>query len=124
MSGKKRPRTKGGGGSSGRARRSAASPDAPSGIENAAGVAREELDQLAQYHDTSPALAGGDLDADWQRAASSGEESVGGTVATPDQDVVDDLGRAVGVPRAPDEPFRASSDILDERDRRRGHEPE
>jgi hypothetical protein len=67
----------------------------------------------------SPELAGGDLDADWQRASSDGEEAVGGTVATPDQDVVDDLGKALGVPHAPDEELRASSEILDRRDQKR-----
>jgi hypothetical protein len=67
----------------------------------------------------SPRLTGGDVDADWQRAASTGEEAVGGSVATPDQDVVDQLGEALGVPRAPDEPFRASQEVLEERDARR-----
>jgi uncharacterized protein DUF6335 len=73
-------------------------------------------DELAKYTATSPELSGGDLDADWQRAADGGEEAVGGTVATPDQDVVDEITDAVGVPRAPDDEFRPSSEILDARD--------
>jgi hypothetical protein len=64
-------------------------------------------------------LTGGDVDADWQRAADIGEEAVGGSVATPDQDRVDDLGRALGVPRAPDEEIRTSTEILEGRDRNR-----
>lgn len=80
--------------------------------------------ELALHHATSPELSGGDVDADWQRAASAGEEAVGGTVATPDQDVVDELGEALGVPREPDEEVRGSAEILDERDARRRHEPE
>ena len=64
-------------------------------------------------------LTGGDIDADWQRAADIGEEAVGGSVATPDQDRVDDLGRALGVPRAPDEEVRTSTEILEGRDRNR-----
>ena len=64
-------------------------------------------------------LTGGDVDADWPRAADIGEEAVGGSVATPDQDRVDDLGRALGVPRAPDEEIRASAEILEGRDRNR-----
>ena len=68
---------------------------------------------------TSPALAGGDVDADWQRAAHAGDEAVGGTVATPDQDVVEELGDALGVPQAPDAEFRPSAEILEERDRQR-----
>jgi len=74
---------------------------------------------VANYTSTPPALAGGDVDADWKRADSVGEEAVGGSVATPDQDVVDEMGDALGVPRAPDDEARASSEILEERDRYR-----
>lgn len=75
--------------------------------------------ERAQFPETSPELAGGDVDADWQRAATVGEEAPGGTVATPDQSVVDDIGDALGVPRAPDDEVRTSQEILDERDRYR-----
>ncbi len=75
--------------------------------------------ELRQYTSTSPRLTGGDLDADWRRADSVGEEAPGGTVATPDQDVVDEIGKALGVPRAPDEEFRPSGEILEQRDRKR-----
>jgi Family of unknown function (DUF6335) len=85
---------------------------------------REAEEELRAYTSSSPALTGGDVDADWKRADSVGEEAPGGTVATPDQDVVDDLGRALGVPRAPDEPFRPSSEILEARDRRRAEQEE
>ena len=71
------------------------------------------------YTSTGPELSAGDVDANWQRDADVGEEAVGGTVATPDQDVVDEITKAVGVPRAPDEEFRPSSEILDARDRYR-----
>ena len=74
---------------------------------------------LKDYHDTSPRLTGGDPDADWERADHVGEEAVGGTVATPDQNVVDELGGALGVPRAPDEEVRTSGEILERRDRHR-----
>ena len=73
----------------------------------------------AREYVKSGALTGGDLDADWKRAEQVGEEAVGGSVATPDQDVVDELGDALGVPRAPDEEVRTSQEILEERDRRR-----
>jgi hypothetical protein len=75
--------------------------------------------EAAEYTETSPRLAGGDVDADWQRAASVGEEAPGGSVATPDQDQVDEIGEALGVPQAPDEEVRASSDVLDKRDQER-----
>jgi hypothetical protein len=80
--------------------------------------------ELREHTSSSPTLAGGDLDADWQRADSVGEEAPGGTVATPDQDVVDDAGAALGVPRAPDEEFRTSAEILEGRDRYRREEEE
>jgi hypothetical protein len=73
------------------------------------------------HTETSPRLTGGDIDGDWQAAYSSGEESVGGSVATPDQDVVDELGRALGVEQAPDAPVRTSEEILQARDRLRWH---
>jgi Family of unknown function (DUF6335) len=81
------------------------------------------IEDTGQYSSTSPELSGGDLDADWRHADSSGEEAVGGSVATPDQDTVDDLGKALGVPQAPDEPVRTSQEILEKRDAHRGREP-
>jgi Family of unknown function (DUF6335) len=73
-----------------------------------------------EYHnETSPRLTGGDPDADWERADHVGEEAVGGTVATPDQNVVDELGGALGVPRSPDDEVRTSGEILEGRDRHR-----
>jgi Family of unknown function (DUF6335) len=78
----------------------------------------------ADYTAASPKLSGGDVDADWKRAASAREEAVGGSVATPDQDRVDDIGDALGVPRAPDDEIRTSAEILEERDRYRWEEEE
>jgi uncharacterized protein DUF6335 len=78
---------------------------------------REAEAEIAQFHETGPELAGGDVDADWKRAAAVGEEAPGGTVATPDQSVVDEIGGALGVPRAPDEEVRTSQEILEGRDR-------
>jgi hypothetical protein len=87
-------------------------------------VEREAEEEARQYTQSSPRLTAGDVDADWRRADSVGEEAPGGTVATPDQDVVDEIGAALGVPRAPDEPFRPSSEILEGRDRYRAEEEE
>jgi hypothetical protein len=75
------------------------------------------LVERLSHPETSPALSGGDLDADWTRAQSSGEEAVGGSVTTPDQDVVDELGRALGVEQAADAEVRTSAEILEARDR-------
>jgi hypothetical protein len=77
------------------------------------------LEERASHTETGPVLTGGDLDADWQRAWSDGEEAVGGSVATPDQDVVDEIGRAWGVEQRPAVPVRTSGEILEARDARR-----
>ena len=76
------------------------------------------LRDLTEHHETGPGASAGDIDADWQRAQSSGEEAVGGSVSTPDQDVVDEIGHALGVEQAQQAPLRSSEEILEERDRR------
>ena len=67
---------------------------------------REFEVKLALITNTSPVLSGGDLDADWAAAESSGDETVGGSTATPEQNDVDFLGVAVGVTYADDEELR------------------
>ncbi len=74
--------------------------------------------ELRAHTDESPELSGGDVDADWQRADDVGEEAVGGSVSTPDQDVVDELGDAVGVTYSDTEPLH-TADKLAKRDRDR-----
>jgi hypothetical protein len=44
-----------------------------------------------------PSLSGGDVDARWEMAESGGDETVGGSMPTPGQSSVDDMGRAMGV---------------------------
>lgn len=78
-------------------------------------VLEEELDE---HQSESPKLSGGDLDADWQSANQAGEETVGGSAPTPDQDVVDELGEAVGLTYEDDEPLQGE-EKLRERDRNR-----
>jgi hypothetical protein len=65
----------------------------------------ELAEELRAHNSLSPILSGGDVDADWQRTDSVGEESVGGTVPTPDQDRVDELGQAVGLTYQDEEPL-------------------
>lgn len=62
-------------------------------------------------------LSGGDVDAA-RSGMDTGEEAVGGSTPTPDQDVVDELGEAVGVTYQDAEPLRVD-DKLAERDARR-----
>lgn len=63
-------------------------------------------------------LSGGDIDAAWESSDVSGEESVGGTASTPDQDIVEDLGEALGITHDDDEELD-TEDKLAERDRKR-----
>uniref|UniRef100_B8HKE8 Uncharacterized protein n=1 Tax=Cyanothece sp. (strain PCC 7425 / ATCC 29141) TaxID=395961 RepID=B8HKE8_CYAP4 len=74
--------------------------------------------RMAQYHEASPELTGGDVDANWEQANAVGDESVGGTVATPDMDIVDDLGKAVGLEMA-DQTFLRTTELLEQRDDQR-----
>ena len=56
--------------------------------------------ELPAHAAPSARLSGGDVDADAQNAWSAGDEAVGGSTATPDQDVVDELGEALGIGQA------------------------
>jgi hypothetical protein len=76
------------------------------------------LRDVMEHHETGPAASAGDIDADWQRAQSSGEEAVGGSVSTPAQDRVDEIGRALGVEQPSQAPLRTSEEILADRDQR------
>jgi hypothetical protein len=87
-------------------------------MEKISGIA-EVFEALDEHHELTPRLTGGDVDADWMGAESCGDEAVGGSVATPDQDVVDELGRALGVEQDSDAEVQTSGDILRERDRHR-----
>ena len=54
-------------------------------------------ERLREHTDTNPILSGGDIDARWEDADSSGEESVAGSAPTPGQDNVQEIGEAIGV---------------------------
>jgi hypothetical protein len=90
-------------------------PPRPAAAEDRGEIV-ELAGEVASHPETSPALTGGDVDADWRRAHMAGDEAVGGSVATPDQDVVDEIGHALGVEQAPDEEVRTSNEILRARD--------
>jgi len=57
----------------------------------------------------SAELSGGDVDARWDQAESGGEEAVGGSAPTPDQDEVDEIGKAAGVTYEEGEPLRVGA---------------
>lgn len=70
------------------------------------GAGRHALrDRLESHHATSPDLSAGDVDAAWEAGQGTGEETVGGTAPTPDQDMVEELGKAVGLTYEDDEPL-------------------
>ncbi len=71
-----------------------------------------------EHTEGGPALTGGDLDADWNEAYSSGEETPGGDMPTPDQDVVEEIGRALGVEYEDAEELKGA-DKIEDRDRHR-----
>ena len=68
------------------------------------------IEKLRQHHSTSPALSGGDIDAAWEDA-DVGEESVGGGNPTPDQSVVEELGKAVGLTYEDNEPLHTTEKV-------------
>ena len=81
---------------------------------------RQKLEEkLNQYNSSmDPKLSGGDVDAAWDDSIAAGEESVGGSAPTPDQDLVDDIGKAAGLTYRDDEPLDSDKKVLD-RDRNR-----
>ena len=66
----------------------------------------------------SPTDAGGDLDAAWEDVNDSGTESVSGDNPTPDQSLVEENARAVGVSYEDNEELEFI-DKIDRRDRNR-----
>ena len=86
----------------------------------AAQTGREEMEERREEHtDTSPAITSGDVDADWETGAPSvGDEAPGGDNPTPDQDVVDQVGKAVGVEYEDTEELKGSEKVA-KRDRHR-----
>jgi hypothetical protein len=99
-------------------------PSPPSSLDfdrsaSAARSGRRELREKYDEHtETSPAMTGGDVDADWESAYSVGDEAPGGDNPTPDQDLVDDIGRAVGVEYQDNEELKGEAKIA-KRDRNR-----
>ena len=63
-------------------------------------------------------LTGGDIDAKWEDAYAVGDEAPGGDNPTPDQDRVEDIGKALGVTYEDNEELKGADKIA-ERDRKR-----
>jgi len=76
------------------------------------------LETQHEHNEVSPVLTAGDVDADWESAYSVGDEAPGGDNPTPDQDIVDDIGRAVGNEYQDNEELKGDAKIA-KRDRNR-----
>ena len=99
-------------------------PSPPSSLDlnRSASAARsgqaEIAEHLADHTETSPEITGGDVDATWESAYSTGDEAPGGDNPTPDQDVVDDIGRSLGLVYEDSEELKGA-DKITERDKHR-----
>jgi len=99
-------------------------PTPPSSLDldrgpSAARSGRRHLQDAKEDHnETSPVMTSGDVDADWEDAYSVGDEAPGGDNPTPDQDRVEDIGKALGVTYEDNEELKASDKIAD-RDKHR-----
>jgi len=88
--------------------------------DNLAEIGRRLVErEFEKYHSVGPELTADDVGARWQEAEDSGAETPGGHVATPDQDNVDEIGRAVGMEFQDNQELRTHEEILSKRDRRR-----
>jgi hypothetical protein len=99
-------------------------PGVPSSLNldrrpSAARSGRHELREARlEHNEVSPDITAGDVDASWEDAYSVGDEAPGGDNPTPDQDRVDDIGKALGVQYEDNEELKASDKIA-ARDRKR-----
>jgi len=99
-------------------------PTPPSSLDlaqrgSAARTGRAELAEALQEHGgITPVITAGDVDANWENAYFSGDEAPGGDNPTPDQEVVEDIGKALGVEYQDNEELRSSDKII-ERDKHR-----
>jgi hypothetical protein len=72
---------------------------------------RELLERYEEHTETGPDITAGDVDADWESAYSVGDEAPGGDNPTPDQDVVDEIGRAVGIEYQDNEELKGEAKV-------------
>ena len=99
-------------------------PNVPSSLNmdrhaSAAETGRAGMEErLRRNTASSPAVTGGDVDADWESAYGVGDEAPGGGNPTPDQDIVDEVGKALGVEYEDTEELKGAEKIAS-RDRHR-----
>ncbi len=83
----------------------------PNQHASAASSGADEMRMRLANNPSGPELAAGDPDVDWQSAATVGDEAPGGDNPTPDQDVVEEIGRALGVQYDDDEELQGGDEI-------------
>jgi len=99
-------------------------PTPPSSLDmvrrgTAARTGRAELEERRLEHKgMSPEITGGDVDVDLEDAYFTGDEAPGGDNPTPDQDAVDDIGKALGLEYEPNEELKSSDKVV-KRDKHR-----
>ena len=85
---------------------------------SAARTGRAEIAESLHEHRGMTDVTGGDVDVDVDDAFFTGEEAPGGDNPTPDQDIVDDIGKALGVEYEDNEELKAA-DKVGKRDKHR-----
>jgi hypothetical protein len=100
-----------------------AAPGPPSSLDldrggSAARTGRAEYAEKLREHHGMMDVTAGDPDVDIEDAYFTGEEAPGGDNPTPDQDIVDDIGKALGVEYQDNEELKASDKVV-ERDKHR-----
>jgi len=98
-------------------------PTPPSSLDmkrrgSAARTGRAEIAESRRDHNGISDLTAGEVDVNAEDAFFAGEEAPGGDNPTPDQDIVDDIGKALGVQYDDNEPLKGA-DKLEERDKHR-----
>jgi len=78
----------------------------------------EMAEDLQEHAGLTPAITAGDVDVDVEDAYFTGDEAPGGDNSTPDQDVVDDIGKALGVQYDDHEELK-STEKISQRDKQR-----
>ena len=79
---------------------------------------KQLADRFQNNQGQDPTLSGGDVDARWEDAEAGGDETVGGSTATPGRNDLDAIGKAMGVTYADGEELRAG-EKEERRDRHR-----
>jgi Family of unknown function (DUF6335) len=80
---------------------------------------RAEIEEnLREHQGMSPDITANDVDVNVEDAYFTGDEAPGGDNPTPDQDVVDDIGKALGLEYQDNEELK-SGDKVSERDKHR-----